>query len=134
MKTVTLTKVERDEIKVLQQFCMLYVNRIEKQLNPQMTVTFYQLVMEADILRRLVVLFRSRLESDSVKYILKFKASEAAVLFFACQEWFKLGDTAEETYPYKNHVAIKFTNGIDAQLKSILIRLKDPEPEALYLK
>ena len=118
MKPVTLKKVKQDEAVELQAMVLRYSDRQAMNLNPQMSLLYFDTILQLDIMKRLVLIFRNKIESPASKFTLSLKPSEAVVLLYSCQYGY---DDAPENI-YTRTIAEKFKNEIDQQLKSLIIR------------
>ncbi|MXN90176.1 hypothetical protein GR160_02970 [Flavobacterium sp. Sd200] len=113
MKAIKFTKVDRDEVIVLQRELECYSNIQVYGLYFRSIDDFINAIIAVDTAQRLWVALRKKVESDSKFYNLKFNATEAAVIFKCCL-WKRDGRT-----PYQTFVAEKYKNGIDNEFKNL---------------
>ena len=121
MTPVSLKKVDRDEAASLQEMVNVYGAHVKAQINPQLALTFYGDMLEADILSDMFFLFRNKIEGHPNIFTVTLKVSQAVVLIYAmnhCQNTENL---------FAKQVISKYWNAIDSDLKNrIIIKAKDP--------
>ena len=113
MKTIKFTKVNRDELAVLQSELLHYSNIQRLGLHHWGIDEFLNALIAVDTAHRLWISLRKKLESDSEAFILTFSISEAVIVFKCCY-WLRDGRT-----DYQKLIAGKYKNNIDEQLKSL---------------
>ena len=113
MKTIKFTKVDRDEVAVLQAELMYYAQIERLGLHHWGIDDFLNAIVAVDTAHRLWLTLRKKLESDSKIFKLQFTATEAVIVFKCCF-WLRDGRTE-----YQKFVAEKYRNKIDEILKSL---------------
>lgn len=126
MKPVSLKKVSRGEAASLQEMVNVYCAYIEANITTQLTFSFYDQILECDILQQLFILLRKKIEGNADHFTVSLAPSEAVVLVYA------LTYCNATTNEYAMMVIKKFTNLIDADLKN-RITAKPVQPQKLLL-
>lgn len=114
MKDVRLLKVTEDEVQVLQSELYRYSELQRLGIHHWGNEEFYTALVTIDIAFRLWVTFRRKIESAQNSFTVRLKVSEAVVVLKCCY-WNRDGRN-----DYEKHVAEKYKNLIDQQLKSIV--------------
>src|SRR5688500_12292740 len=116
MRTVKLTKVTQEHVRALQIITANYALDFKPFLGrPHETNDFVYSISDVDISHRLILSFRSKIESSSLIFTLSLKASEAVTLFNACSN---ARITTDDDFVA--HVAEIYKNEIDQQFKSLI--------------
>ena len=123
MKPVSLKKLGQDELAVLQEMVKVYSDELATKVKPQLTFQFYEFVLEVDILKRLFLTLRGKIEAGKLETSITLKASEAVVLLYACNY------ACNTQNMYANVIGIKVQNFIDQELKSNIVVQKAPAPQ-----
>ena len=126
MTPVSLKKVDRDEAASLQEMCKIYSEHILTKINPEITIKYYDYILEADILSEMYFLFRNKIEGPHQVFTVTLKVAQAVVLIYA------LNHCKHTDNLYASGVITKFWNAIDKNLKDrIIIKPKTPLPVKL---
>lgn len=113
MKKVALKKVKYDEVVALQNELHEYSQLQRLGFNFWSIDDFVNAIIAVDIAHNLWIQLRKKIESDRKVFTINLKLSEAAVVMKCCY-WKRDGRGTYET-----HVAEKYKNIIDHQLKNI---------------
>ena len=117
MKSIQLKNIKMDEIEVLREQIIYFINgkgEALKIMNKENT-EFYIGFILIDILMRLAFKLRNKIERNLKNAVsIRFTISEASALFLLCiQEVSFLTD-------YQKHVLLKTRNNIDQQLTNLI--------------
>ncbi|MFV8373994.1 hypothetical protein ACNQGC_01590 [Flavobacterium sp. GSP11] len=116
MKSIQLKNIKVDEIEVLREQIIYFINdksEALKSMNKD-NADFYVSYILIDVLMRLTLKLRNRMEQSFKKtFSIRLTISEASALFLLCiQEVSFLTD-------YQKHVLLKTRNNIDQQLTNL---------------
>ena len=114
MKTIKFTKLERQELEVLQDELDKYRHIQSLGLCFWSIDEFLNALLAIDISLQIWLQLRKKIESDSNTFNLSFKVNEAVIIMKCCY-WQRAART-----DYQKLVAEKFKNGIDKELKSYI--------------
>ena len=114
MKTIKFTKVERQELEVLQDELDKFRDIQSLGLCFWSIDEFLNALLSIDISFQLWLQLRKKIESENETFNLKFNVSEAVIILKCCH-WKRDART-----DYQKLVAEKFKNSIDQQLKSLI--------------
>lgn len=120
MIAVTLKKVDRFEVESLQEMVTVYMAAVEAEITVQLSLKFYDQILELDILKQLYLIFRKKIESHSYKFNITLRPHQAVLLLYAmtyCQN---------NNNPFATMTINKYSEVIDNDLKS---RVKAKAPE-----
>jgi hypothetical protein len=117
MKSIQLKNIKVDEIEVLREQIIYFINdksEALKSMNKENTEFYIGLIL-IDILMRLTFKLRNKIDRNFKNAVsIRFTISEASALFLLCiQEVSFLTD-------YQKHVLLKTRNNIDQQLTNLI--------------
>lgn len=128
MQPVKLSKVTLNHIVALQAGVEQYQNHLQNGLNPQMSLHYFDTVLQLDILVKIFRVFRSKIEGHAAKFTISLRPSEAVVLLYTCQHM----ETQYQDGSYESNTARIYKGILDQQLIS-LNKWKTTPPHALPL-
>jgi hypothetical protein len=112
MDTIKFTKVERDELEVLQNELIQYANIQEFGYFHLGVEDFLNAVIAVDVAKKLAKALRPKIESNQELFTIKISASEAAIIYKSCF-WLRAGRTV-----YQTLIANKYKDFINQELVS----------------
>jgi len=115
MTPVSLKKVSRGDASSLQEMVKVYSDSIHEKINQQLTITFYDQMLETDILSDLWFLLRTKIEGRLSQFSLSLKVPQAVVLVYALNHCIKTDNE------YAILIIKKYMAAIDKDLKGRII-------------
>lgn len=115
MKKVTIQKLDKTEIQVLQLVVTEFSNYLGSNLRNSNYTAFLDAITLLDISGNLYYFLRNKIEKDNILTTLKLSLSQAATISKCCH--FEILRTNDD---YSKNLMLKISNSIDQQLKSII--------------
>ncbi|OIQ22020.1 MAG: hypothetical protein BM557_01180 [Flavobacterium sp. MedPE-SWcel] len=118
MKKIKLEKVSHSEVVALQSICQDYNRSLTIRLKPQLSVLYFETILYVDVLVKLVLFFRTKIENNRDTHNFSVTISQAVILLYSCQQTINLY-CVDPRNEYLYHIAEKYKNLLDQKLKSI---------------
>lgn len=114
MKRVTIKKLEKKELEVLQYEINHFALQIQSSINSSDILNFLDSIIAIDIMSNLFYVLRNRIEKENTFTTLTLPISQASTIMKVCHF------NENERSLYTKNVMLKISRIIDQQLKSFI--------------